>query len=54
MLLGFLVWGDVPTALVLVSAAVVIGCGIYLLLDQKAAQMRNREEPEPGVLPPGS
>ena len=54
MLLGFLVWGDVPTALVLVSAAVVIGCGIYLLLDEKAAQMRNREEPEPVVLPPGS
>ncbi len=54
MLLGFFVWGDVPTMLVLVSAAVVIASGIYLLLDEKAAQTQNREEPEPVVLPPGS
>jgi len=52
MLFGFLVWGDVPTALVLVSAAVVIVSGIYVLHDEKATQKRNREAPI--VFPPGS
>jgi drug/metabolite transporter (DMT)-like permease len=52
MLFGFLVWGDVPTALVLVSAAVVIASGIYVLHDEKATQRRNREAPI--VFPPGS
>ncbi len=52
MLLGFLVWGDVPTTLVLVSAAVVIVSGIYVLHDERAAQRRNRDAPAPVVLPP--
>jgi drug/metabolite transporter (DMT)-like permease len=52
MLFGFLVWGDVPTALVLVSAAVVIISGIYVLHDEKMSQRRNREAPI--VFPPGS
>jgi drug/metabolite transporter (DMT)-like permease len=52
MLFGFLVWGDVPTTLVLVSAAVVIVSGIYVLHDEKATQRRNREAPI--VFPPGS
>ena len=54
MLLGFLIWGDVPTRLVLVGAAVVITSGIYLLHDERAAQTCNREESEPVVLPPDS
>ncbi|MCH7600752.1 MAG: DMT family transporter [Myxococcales bacterium] len=54
MLLGFLIWGDVPTRLVLVGAAVVITSGIYLLHDERAAQTRNREESEPVALPPDS
>jgi drug/metabolite transporter (DMT)-like permease len=52
MLFGFLVWGDVPTTLVLASAAVVIATGIYVLHDEKATQRRNREAHV--VLPPGS
>jgi drug/metabolite transporter (DMT)-like permease len=52
MLFGFLVWGDVPTTLVLVSAAVVIVSGIYVLHDEKATQRRNREAPS--VFPAGS
>ena len=52
MLFGFLVWGDVPTPLVLVSAAVVIVSGIYVLQDERATQRRNREAPI--VFPPGS
>jgi drug/metabolite transporter (DMT)-like permease len=52
MLFGFLVWGDVPTALVLVGAAVVIISGTYVLHDEKTSQRRNREAPI--VFPPGS
>jgi len=52
MLFGFLVWGDVPTTLVLASAVVVIASGIYVLHDEKAVQRRNREAPI--IIPPGS
>jgi drug/metabolite transporter (DMT)-like permease len=52
MLFGFLVWGEVPTALVLASAAVVIVSGIYVFHDEKATQRRNLEAPI--VFPPGS
>jgi drug/metabolite transporter (DMT)-like permease len=52
MLFGFLVWGDVPTALVLASAAVVIASGIYVLHDEKTIQRRNRAAPL--SFPPGS
>jgi drug/metabolite transporter (DMT)-like permease len=52
MLFGFLVWGDVPTALVLVGAAVVIISGTYVLHDERTSQRRNREAPI--VFPPGS
>jgi drug/metabolite transporter (DMT)-like permease len=54
MLFGFVVWGDVPTKLVLVSAAVVIVSGIYVLHDEKSSQRRSREMPRAVVLPPGS
>ncbi|MBW2578207.1 MAG: DMT family transporter [Deltaproteobacteria bacterium] len=52
MLFGFLVWGDVPTLLVLVSAAVVIASGIYVLHDEKSTRRRNRVSPV--SFPPGS
>ena len=52
MLFGFLVWGDVPTMLVLVSASVVIASGIYVLHDEKATQRRARVSPV--SFPPGS
>jgi drug/metabolite transporter (DMT)-like permease len=54
MLVGFLIWGDIPTVLVLVSAAVIIVSGIYVLHDEIAVQMRSRKVPRPAVLPPGS
>jgi drug/metabolite transporter (DMT)-like permease len=31
MLLGFLVWGDVPTPALLAGSAIVVGCGLFLL-----------------------
>ena len=52
MLLGFLVWGDVPTTLVLVSAVVVIISGIYVLHDERAVERRYRDAPAPVALPP--
>lgn len=52
MLFGFLVWGDVPTTLVLVSAAVVIASGLYVLHDEKMIQRRTRVSPV--SIPPGS
>jgi drug/metabolite transporter (DMT)-like permease len=32
MILGFLVWGDVPTAALLTGSAIVVGSGLFLLL----------------------
>jgi drug/metabolite transporter (DMT)-like permease len=52
MLFGFFVWGDVPTMLVLVSSAVVIASGVYVLHEERVSQRRNREVPI--VFPPGS
>jgi drug/metabolite transporter (DMT)-like permease len=50
MLLGFIVWGDVPGALVLASAGVVIVSGIYVLHDDVAARRRERRAaPPPGI-----
>jgi drug/metabolite transporter (DMT)-like permease len=54
MLFGFLVWGDVPTALVLSGAGVVIVSGIYVLHDEKSGQKRNRAALQASILPPGS
>jgi drug/metabolite transporter (DMT)-like permease len=31
LLLGFLVWGDVPTPALLAGSAIVVGCGLFLL-----------------------
>jgi drug/metabolite transporter (DMT)-like permease len=31
MVVGFLVWGDVPTVSLLIGSAIVVGCGLFLL-----------------------
>jgi drug/metabolite transporter (DMT)-like permease len=31
MILGYLVWGDVPTIALLVGSAIVVGSGLFLL-----------------------
>lgn len=38
MILGFLIWGDIPTAGVLISSGVIVLSGIYLLHREKLAQ----------------
>jgi drug/metabolite transporter (DMT)-like permease len=35
LLLGFLVWGDVPNALAFIGIALLVGAGLYVLHDQK-------------------
>ncbi|MGV3493958.1 MAG: DMT family transporter [Ramlibacter sp.] len=35
LLLGFLVWGDVPNALAFTGIALLVGAGLYVLHDQK-------------------
>lgn len=54
MLFGFLVWGDVPTVLVLASGAVILISGIYVLHDEQAIQRRNREVPATVAISPRS
>ena len=31
MMLGFLIWGDVPTVSLIIGAAIVVGSGLFLL-----------------------
>ena len=31
MMLGFMIWGDVPTASLIIGAAIVTGSGLFLL-----------------------
>ncbi len=37
---GFLIWGDVPDAALLAGAAIVIGCGLYILHRERIAARR--------------
>jgi drug/metabolite transporter (DMT)-like permease len=37
MLLGFAIWGDVPTAALLIGSAIVVGSGLFLLLSETRA-----------------
>ena len=53
-LLGFAIWGDVPTTHLLVGAAVVVGSGLYLLWRETLRRGRTRpaaiaESPSPGL-----
>ncbi len=46
VMLGFLVWGDVPTPTILIGAAILIGCGIYILLrEAQVARAERRAQP---------
>jgi drug/metabolite transporter (DMT)-like permease len=45
MLLGFLVWGDIPTLQLLVGSAVVVGSGLFLLWSETR---RRRQAPKDG------
>jgi drug/metabolite transporter (DMT)-like permease len=42
MLIGFLVWGDVPTAGLLVGSSIVVGSGIFLLWRETGRRQRLR------------
>jgi drug/metabolite transporter (DMT)-like permease len=44
LLLGFLVWGDVPTLGLLVGSAIVVGSGLFLLWHESAKKARTLEE----------
>jgi drug/metabolite transporter (DMT)-like permease len=44
ILLGFLVWGDVPTLGLLAGSAIVVGSGIFLLWHETARKARTLEE----------
>jgi drug/metabolite transporter (DMT)-like permease len=53
-ILGFAVWGDLPTTHLLVGAAVVVGSGLYLLWRETLRRGRTRpaaiaESPSPGL-----
>ena len=44
MLLGFMIWGDIPTLGLLAGSAVVVGSGIFLLWHESAKKARVLEE----------
>jgi drug/metabolite transporter (DMT)-like permease len=44
ILLGFLVWGDIPTLGLLAGSAIVVGSGIFLLWHESAKKARVLEE----------
>jgi drug/metabolite transporter (DMT)-like permease len=44
LLLGFLVWGDVPTVGLLTGSAIVVGSGLFLLWHESAKKARTLEE----------
>jgi drug/metabolite transporter (DMT)-like permease len=45
MMLGFLVWGDLPTVWLLMGSAVVAGSGLYLLWHEKTRRAAARAAP---------
>jgi drug/metabolite transporter (DMT)-like permease len=47
VLLGFVLWGDLPTALVLIGAGIIAACSIYIV---RREAMRRRES-QPGTGP---
>lgn len=51
-LIGFVVWGDVPAGHVVAGAAVIAGCGLYVVHREKAAGRRRPADPAPEGRPP--
>ena len=45
MILGFLVWGDLPTVALLAGSAIVAGAGLYLLWHEKTQRAAARAAP---------
>jgi drug/metabolite transporter (DMT)-like permease len=45
MILGFLVWGDLPTVMLLAGSAIVAGSGLYLLWHEKTRRVAARAAP---------
>jgi hypothetical protein len=51
-LLGFAIWGDVPTPHLLLGAAVVVASGLYLLWRETLRRGRAKAPPaSPSVIP---
>jgi drug/metabolite transporter (DMT)-like permease len=50
-LLGFAIWGDVPTTHLLVGATVVVASGLYILWRETLRSARARATPIPSVIP---
>jgi drug/metabolite transporter (DMT)-like permease len=52
-ILGFSIWGDVPTMTLLIGSAIVVASGLYILW--RETLRRGRPQAEPAALPsPGS
>jgi drug/metabolite transporter (DMT)-like permease len=45
LMIGFLVWGDVPTASLLVGSAIVVATGLFLFLREARLQRRSPAQP---------
>jgi drug/metabolite transporter (DMT)-like permease len=45
MIAGFAIWGDVPTAGLLIGSAIVVGCGLFLLWHESRPKRRNVTPP---------
>jgi drug/metabolite transporter (DMT)-like permease len=48
LVIGFLVWGDVPTIALLVGSGIVVGSGLFLLWHES----QRRQQPQAGPAPP--
>ena len=46
--LGFAVWGEVPTASLLVGSSIVVGTGLFLFLREARLQQSLRAASAPG------
>jgi drug/metabolite transporter (DMT)-like permease len=42
LIIGFLVWGDVPTLSLLIGSAIVVATGLFLFLREARQQRRPR------------
>jgi drug/metabolite transporter (DMT)-like permease len=45
LLIGYLVWGDLPTLALLVGSAIVVGCGLFLLWHEAQRGSQRRIKP---------
>jgi len=45
LVIGFLVWGDVPTVALLIGSGIVVGCGLFLLWHESKGKSRPQARP---------